>query len=98
MSCKVCDGLGMVKTLDLENGGREVCPECHPPEERPKGLLERFWRWVQARFRLNLEAVCEMSKGLGPHEDYHDWADSVENVPWHFHLHRCRRCGKEFSI
>lgn len=29
MSCPLCDGVGMVRTLDLESGGWEVCPE-HP--------------------------------------------------------------------
>jgi hypothetical protein len=54
--------------------------------------------WVQTRFRLDPTAVCEMSKGLGPYEDYHDYPDSDTPHPMHFHAYRCVRCGKEFYI
>jgi hypothetical protein len=61
-------------------------------------MLRRFWRLVLARFRLDLAAVCEMSRGRGLHDDYHDYPDSDPPEPWHFHTHKCRRCGKEFTI
>lgn len=56
-----------------------------------------LWRWFLARFRLDLDAVCDMSIGLGP-VDYHDYPDSFEGEPYHFTTLTCRRCGKEFSI
>jgi hypothetical protein len=61
-------------------------------------MFRRFWRWVQARFRLNDEAVCELSKGRGLADDYHDYPDSVEGEPWHFTTLTCKRCGKQFTI
>jgi hypothetical protein len=60
--------------------------------------LLRLWKWFLARFRLSDAAVCEMSEGLGLHNDYHDYPDSHENKPWHFHTFTCKRCGKEFTI
>ena len=59
--------------------------------------MSRFWRWVQARFRLDLAVVCEESQGLGL-VDYHDYPDSTVGEPWHFHIHTCKRCGKHFTI
>lgn len=98
MSCPVCNDVGMVKTMDLENGGWETCPHCHPPVPREPGLLARLWRRLQARFRWNLTAVCELSKGRGPHNDYHDYPDDIHGQPWHFMPLKCKRCGKEFYI
>ena len=60
--------------------------------------MKRLWRWVQARFRLNLQAVCEMSQGLGPHEDYHDYPDDELGTPAHFVMLKCKRCGKGFYM
>jgi hypothetical protein len=60
--------------------------------------MKRLWLWFLARFRLSESAVCEMSRGRGPHEDYHDYPDSVEGDPIHFATTKCRRCGKEFII
>lgn len=39
-----------------------------------------------------------MSVGRGPHNDYHDYPDSVTPYPDHFVTHTCRRCGKEFYV
>jgi hypothetical protein len=61
-------------------------------------MFQRFWRWVQARFRLNLQVVCEMSAGRGTHNDFHDYPDSEHGQPWHMVALKCRRCGKEFYI
>lgn len=64
-----------------------------------RAWLKRLWRWYQARMRLNLDAVCEMSKGKGPHEDYHDYPDDhTYPYPCHFVPYHCSRCGKEFYI
>ena len=60
--------------------------------------VKRLWRWFLARFRLDLDAVCEMSVGLSPHADYHDYPDDPIGEPWHFVSHKCKRCGKEFFI
>ena len=60
--------------------------------------LERWWWLFLARFRLSQAAVCAMSRGRGLHDDFHDWKDSVEGEPWHFHVFSCKYCGKLFSI
>ena len=56
------------------------------------------WTRFLAFFRLSVRAVCKASVGRGLHDDYHDYPDSETPQPWHFHTHRCRRCGKEFVI
>jgi hypothetical protein len=61
-------------------------------------MFRKSYRWFLARFRLDLQVVCEESSGLGPHEDYHDYPDTKEKEPWHFILLKCERCGKEFYI
>ena len=55
-------------------------------------------KWFLARFRLSQRAICQQSVGLGPHDDYHDYPDSVDGEPWHFVAMRCKFCGKEFYI
>jgi hypothetical protein len=55
-------------------------------------------RWFLAYFRLNKRIVCELSVGRGEFDDFHDYPDSTTPVPWHFHRHRCVRCGKRFQI
>ncbi len=62
------------------------------------GTLRRWWLLFLARFRLSGWAICEMSKGLGPHEDYHDYPDDVVGTPMHLGTLKCKRCGKEFYI
>jgi hypothetical protein len=57
-----------------------------------------IWMWFLARFHLSDAAVCEMSKGKGTHNDYHNYQDSSDNMPLHFHTYQCKRCGKEFCI
>lgn len=59
--------------------------------------MRRLWRWFLARFRLSDEAVCELSRGLPPHADYHDYPDDELGTPAHFVILRCRRCGKSFT-
>lgn len=50
-----------------------------------------FLAWT----RLSKKAVCEMSKtGI----EFHDYPDSEEGVPIHFHTYRCVRCNKAFMI
>ncbi len=60
--------------------------------------MKRLWRWFLARFRLDLNVVCEESAGRGPHEDYHDYPDDECGEPYHFIALKCQRCGKEFTI
>ena len=69
--------------------------------DRLAGGVEVMWRlWLLflATFRLSLSAVCEMSRGRGHHDDFHDWPDSTVAAPLHMHVHTCKRCGKEFEI
>jgi hypothetical protein len=61
-------------------------------------MLRRLWLWFLARFRLSDSAVCEMSRGRGLHDDYHDYPDDEYGEPAHFVTLRCKRCGKEFTI
>ena len=60
--------------------------------------MRRFWLWFLARFRLDMQAVCEMSRGKGLHDDYHDYPDDSLGTPCHFAVLRCKRCGKEFVM
>jgi hypothetical protein len=59
-------------------------------------MLHRLWWWFLARFRLSNRAICEMSRGKGPHEDYHDFPDDVHGEPAHFVPLTCKCCGKAF--
>jgi hypothetical protein len=60
--------------------------------------VKRLWFWFLARFHLSDAAVCEMSRGRGLHDDYHDYDDDVIGAPLHFCVLKCKRCGKEFMI
>lgn len=57
-----------------------------------------WWKYIKAWFRIDLVAVCEMSKGRGSRNDFHDWPDSTVGLPWHMYSHTCKRCGKVFEI
>ena len=59
-----------------------------------KLLWKRFLAWS----RLSKQAVCELSVGLGPWDDYHDYPDTADKLPRHFGPLICERCGKEFRI
>lgn len=61
-------------------------------------FLSTAWMWFLARFRLSDHAVCEMSKGKGLADDYHDYPDDELGYPEHFAILKCRRCGKHFTI
>lgn len=55
-------------------------------------------QWLLAYFHLSDNAVCKESENLGL-QDYHDHCDiEVYMAPWHFHVHKCKRCGKEFML
>ncbi len=60
--------------------------------------MQNLWKHVLAYFRLDLNAVCEMSQDRGLDDDYHDYPDSTTPEPLHFHIHTCKRCGKQFTI
>lgn len=60
-------------------------------------MIRNICRWFLAFFRLNKRLVCELSRDCG-YVDYHDYPDSLVGEPWHFVLHTCKRCGKEFTI
>lgn len=60
--------------------------------------ISNTWRRYLAWHRWNLDLVCELSKGRGMHDDYHDYPDSTVGEPWHMYTHTCKRCRKEFSI
>lgn len=59
--------------------------------------MSRFVRWFKARFRIDLDLVCELSKGMDL-VDYHDYPDDVFGQPSHFVELTCKRCGKRFRI
>ena len=55
-------------------------------------------KYILARFRLNKRYVCELSKGKGLYDDYHDYPDTKDKFPLHLANLNCERCGKEFRI
>ncbi len=59
--------------------------------------MKRFWRWFKARFRIDLDLVCDLSKGMDD-VDYHDYPDDIHGYPDHFVQLTCKRCGKRFRI
>jgi hypothetical protein len=61
------------------------------------GRLNYLRKWFRARILRRPDAVCALSVGKGL-ADYHDYPDSVEGQPWHFHELTCKRCGKRFGI
>lgn len=71
-----------------------------PSPELHQAVLHMLWlwQWFLAQFRLSESAVCGMSRGRGLTDDYHDYPDSEEGLPWHFHVMTCKRCGKRFTI
>jgi hypothetical protein len=73
---------------------RDVATE----EKGGERVMKRFWLWFLAFFRLSDAAICEMSRGKGWYDDYHDYGDSREKQPLHFVPLKCERCGKEFCI
>lgn len=61
-------------------------------------MMRWLWRRVQARFRLNLQAVCEQSVGRGL-SDYHDYPDDAHgSFMCHMVTLKCVRCGKDFIV
>jgi hypothetical protein len=58
-------------------------------------MLYRQWRRFLAFWRLNLNAVCEMSDS---EHEYHDYPDDEQGQPWHFIALTCKRCSREFYI
>lgn len=60
--------------------------------------MSRLWKWFLAFFRLDDDAICEMSIGLPRYADYHDYRDDIDGYPDHFSTLKCKRCGKEFTI
>ena len=61
-------------------------------------LLKYIIKFIIAFLRLNKKIVCEMSAGLGPWSDFHDYPDDEIGIPWHMTKLKCKRCGKEFYI
>lgn len=60
--------------------------------------LSRWWLWFLAATRLSPSAVCEMSRGRGLTDCFHDWPDSVEGHPDHLAILTCKRCKKLFFV
>ena len=60
--------------------------------------LKYLYKYLSAYFRWDLDAVCELSKGRGLADDFHDYPDSTLGEPAHFYTHICKRCDKSFTI
>ena len=58
----------------------------------------RLVLWFLAFFRLSDRAICEMSKGRGLYDDFHDYPDDARRLPMHMVTLTCARCGKSFCI
>jgi hypothetical protein len=61
-------------------------------------MFSKLWQLFLARFHLSDKAVCEQSRGRDLFTCFHDYQDSEEGVPMHFHTYTCKRCGKNFTI
>jgi hypothetical protein len=60
--------------------------------------MRYLWRVFLAFFRLDLDLVCELSRGKGLYDDYHGYPDSDFGYPMLLQPHRCVRCGKHFYL
>lgn len=61
-------------------------------------MLRRLWRRFLAFYRINLQVVCEESRGKGL-IDYHDYDDdALGSFMCHMATLKCVRCGKEFTV
>ena len=60
--------------------------------------MPRLWKLFLAWTRWDLGVVCEMSKGRGKYDDFHDYPDSALAGPVYMYDHICVRCGKVFCI
>lgn len=60
--------------------------------------LVLMWKTFLAATRLSKRAVCEMSRGRGLWNDFHDYPDATHPFPLHFREYQCKRCGKTFII
>jgi hypothetical protein len=63
-----------------------------------RAWFRRRWRLFLAFFRLDMDAVCEMSAGRGLHDGFHDYPDDIHQEPWHFTEMTCVRCKKKFYL
>ena len=57
-----------------------------------------MFKRLLAYFRLNSKLICQLSNNK---KDYHDYSDSLENMPMHFYKYQCnqcKRCNKTFEI
>jgi hypothetical protein len=61
-------------------------------------MLNNFWQWFLAYYRLDKKAICKMSIGKGLYDDYHDYKDDKDKYPFHFADLTCERCNKKFRI
>ena len=63
--------------------------------------MKELWKYFLAWTRFSEKAVCEMSN-RGHGMDFHDYPDAENfessDSPMHFHIYKCKRCGKEFGI
>lgn len=60
--------------------------------------IKKFLRYISAVFHIRDQDVCEFSNHNHLDVDYHDYMDSEDGAPWHFHEMTCKRCGKKFHI
>lgn len=60
--------------------------------------MRRLWRLFLAYWRLSESAICEMSVGRDAFNDFHDYPDDADGIPWHWGELKCKCCGKVFQI
>lgn len=57
--------------------------------------MSRTWKRFLAWAHLDLNAVCEESRGM-PLDDYHSHEDDPQGHAFHLGLMQCERCNKYF--
>lgn len=65
-----------------------------------KLMLKKFYWFVKCMIGLGSirdGSICWFSKKFWEVHDYHK-DQGGHGQPWHFHVYKCPKCGKEFII
>jgi len=90
-----------IEAIEIDENGVDIkkVTWSHLLRKTLQRRLSRLGLWFLAYYRLNNQAVCEMSKNAPLWGGYHDYSDGSQvTEPYHFFTYACRRCGKRFLI